>query len=76
MSKLTESLALELIGLPVKDRAALAKRLLDSLDEEKDDSSEALWYAEAQQRLDECHLGGARLRDVQEVIREAHDRYR
>src|SRR5207244_16396 len=52
MTKLTESLALELIGLPIKERAALAKKLLESLDAERDPEVEELWAAEVNRRIE------------------------
>ncbi len=42
-----------LLGLPPKERARLAERLISSFDQESDFDAEKLWLEEAERRLDE-----------------------
>jgi putative addiction module component (TIGR02574 family) len=65
MSIPLERLEAEALELPTRDRAALAHRLIASLDEGVDDDPtevELAWEAEIQRRLDEYRRG-----DVQTV---------
>jgi len=39
--------------LPLRDRVQLAQRLVSTLDEEVETDTEALWFAEAERRLEE-----------------------
>ena len=54
------------LSLPREERARLAKRLLDSLDEEQDFEQE--WSNEIEQRLAAYQRGDAQARDVSEVL--------
>jgi len=47
------------LSLNVKDRAALAERLLASLDGSDEEEAEDLWAQEAQRRLEEYRAGRA-----------------
>ena len=51
----------EALKLPRDERAAVANRLIASLDEPGDDGVEAAWLAEAERRLEEVERGGASL---------------
>jgi hypothetical protein len=45
------------LSLDVRDRAALAERLLNSLEELSEEAAERLWAEEAQRRLEEFRAG-------------------
>ncbi len=47
----------ELLNLPPAERAELAARLLDSLDETTDDDADAAWGEEIRKRLDDVAAG-------------------
>ena len=51
MTKHTEQIEAEILELPVNQRAALAQRLLASLDDIDDQENDRLWLDEAQRRL-------------------------
>jgi putative addiction module component (TIGR02574 family) len=61
----------EIRRLPLKDRAALAKWIVDSLDELSESEIEALWAEEAERRLDELDQGLVAEVPAEEVIRRA-----
>lgn len=48
------------LSLDVRDRAALAERLLASLEELSEQETERLWAEEAQRRLEEYRAGRAK----------------
>jgi putative addiction module component (TIGR02574 family) len=50
----------EALGLPDHDRAALAARLIESLDPDADDDAPAAWGDEVRRRLDELDRGEVR----------------
>ena len=52
-----EELESEINKLPVKERAALAKWIVQSLDDLPEAEIEALWAEEAERRLDELEQG-------------------
>ncbi|MBI3129341.1 MAG: addiction module protein [Candidatus Tectomicrobia bacterium] len=62
----------EAMGLPAGDRARLAVRLLDSLEEaaESPEEIEKLWLAEAERRFQELREGVAQGIPAQEVFAE------
>jgi putative addiction module component (TIGR02574 family) len=47
----------EMLKLPAEARAALAAKLIDSLDSELDEDAEARWAAEIERRLAEVDAG-------------------
>ena len=59
------------LDLDVRDRAALAERLLASLEDLSDDEAEALWTAEAARRRDEYRAGQAGSIPAQDVHEKA-----
>lgn len=61
----------EIRKLSLKERAALAKRIVDSLDELSESEIEALWIEEAERRLDELEQGVAKEVPADEVLRRA-----
>ena len=48
------------LNLDVRDRAALAEKLLASLEELSEEEAERLWAEEAQRRLEEYRAGRAK----------------
>lgn len=59
------------LNLDVHDRAALAERLLASLEELSEDEADRLWAEEAQRRLEEYRAGRARVVQADEVHAKA-----
>ena len=66
-----EQLEAEILKLSLKERAALAKRIVQSLDELSESEIEALWVEEAERRLDELEQGLATEIPAEEVLRRA-----
>lgn len=66
-----EELEAEIKKLPLGDRAALAKQLVESLDELSESEVETLWAKEAEHRLDELELGLVTEIPAEEVMRRA-----
>lgn len=61
MSKDAAKLLEEALELPKPARAALASSLLDSLDEEVDENSEAAWAAEISRRIQKVETGAVEM---------------
>jgi putative addiction module component (TIGR02574 family) len=61
----------EIKKLGLQDRAALAKWIVDSLDELSEAEIEALWVEEAEHRLDELEQGSTTEMPAQDVLRRA-----
>jgi hypothetical protein len=61
----------EIKKLNLKDRAALAKWIVESLDELSEAEVEALWVEEAERRLDEMERGQVIEMPAEEVLRRA-----
>ena len=59
------------LSLEVHDRAALAERLLASLEELSEEEAERLWAEEAQRRLEEYRAGRAKAVRAEEVHEKA-----
>lgn len=66
-----EELETEIKQLTLKDRAALAKWLVESLDDLSETEIEALWVEEAEHRLDEMEQGLVNEIPAHEVLRRA-----
>jgi hypothetical protein len=66
-----EELETQIKQLTLKDRAALAKWIVESLDELSESEIEALWVEEAERRLDEMEQGLVTEVPAQEVLRRA-----
>ena len=49
------------MSLDVRDRAVLAEKLLDSLDELSEAEADRLWAEESQRRLDQYRAGQAKV---------------
>jgi putative addiction module component (TIGR02574 family) len=65
-----------LLGLPPKERARLAERLISSLDQESDPDAEQLWLEEAERRLDEIESGSTKAVSTDDVEREVRSTLR
>ncbi len=76
MAKRKDELEVELLGLPIEDRADLARRLIESLEEPAVGDFEAEWIEEAERRYAAYRKGLATGRPGQEVFREAKARLR
>ena len=63
----------DLLTLPPKSRASLARTLIQSLDESADDQAESLWLEEIVRRDAEIRSGTADLKPADQVLREARD---
>ena len=70
MSDLAEVLR-NALSLDVHDRAALAERLLASLEELNEEEAERLWAEESQRRLEEYRAGRAKAVPAEEVHEKA-----
>lgn len=66
-----DELVAEVKKLSLEDRAALAKRIVESLDDLSDSEIEALWVREAEHRLDELEQGRVTEIPAEEVLRRA-----
>ena len=64
------------LSLDVQDRAALAQRLLASLEELSEEEAERLWAEEAQRRLGEYRGGRAKAVPAEEVAKKAESLFR
>lgn len=61
----------QIMKLDLNDRAALAKRIVNSLDELSEAEIEALWIDEGERRLDELEQGMTTGVPAAEAIRRA-----
>jgi len=57
--------------LPLRDRVRLAQQLASSLDDEVETGVEALWFAEAERRLEELRAGRVEGVDSDEAFQNA-----
>jgi putative addiction module component (TIGR02574 family) len=64
------------LSLKLDDRAALAERLLASLDDLGEEEADRVWAQEAQRRLEEYHAGRAGVVDAQDVPPKAERLFR
>ena len=70
MANLAEVLG-NALSLEVRDRAALAEKLLASLEELTEEEANCLWAEEAQRRLEEYRAGRAQAVQADEVHAKA-----
>lgn len=64
------------LSLEVRDRAALAERLLASLEELTEEETNRLWAEETQRRLEEYRAGRAQAVQAEEVHAKAERLFR
>jgi putative addiction module component (TIGR02574 family) len=74
MSPRLKELEQEALTLPVSERAALAERLISSLDETDEAENERLWVAEAAGRYEAYKQGKIPARSAEEALRDARAR--
>ncbi|MBI5386614.1 MAG: addiction module protein [Verrucomicrobia bacterium] len=73
MSTTTEQVFIEALSLPGKARAALAQKLLVSLEDDEENAEiEAAWKKEAVDRCRAFDEGKLSERDANEVMRDAY----
>jgi len=76
MARDTSELREELDKLSPKQKAELARTLIDSLDEDLDEDVEQIWIDEAARRFDAYRRGEMSSRPVAEVFARARARLR
>ena len=64
----------QVIGLPHRERARIALKLIESLDPGKDEDVSDLWLQEAENRLVAYDVGKTDARDFDEVLDEVERR--
>lgn len=78
MSISPQQIEADALGLPANERARLARRLIESLDEEIEDPTEVerAWETEIQRRLDEYRAAKIQTTPAADVFSEARRRLR
>jgi putative addiction module component (TIGR02574 family) len=71
MSFNLDKLTADAMKLPIRERVQLAQRLVETLDDEVEPDTEALWFAEAERRLEELRSGNVEGIDADEAFRSA-----
>jgi putative addiction module component (TIGR02574 family) len=69
-----EAVSAAALSLPAQDRAALAERLLDSLDDREQKEIDAAWAEEAEHRLQAYDRGELKAIPEEEVFRSLANR--
>jgi putative addiction module component (TIGR02574 family) len=59
--------------LPLRDRVQLAQRLVSTLGDEVEGDTEALWFAEAERRLETFRSGKVQGVSAENSFRNAHE---
>lgn len=75
MSVQYDSLVQQVLALPSKDRASLAKTVIDSLHEDSPEEIRAAWLEEIDLRLAAIDRGEAKFYPVDEVIDKLRRKY-
>jgi putative addiction module component (TIGR02574 family) len=73
MSTDLDQLTAEALKLPLRDRVQLAQRLVSTIDDEVETDTEALWFAEAERRLEELRSGKVQGIDSKDAFRTARE---
>ncbi len=73
MSSNLDQLTADALKLPLRDRVQLAQRLVQTLEEEVEENTEAFWFAEAERRLEELRSGKVQGIDSDEAFRTARE---
>ena len=76
MGKTFSEIESEAMALPVKERAALARDLIESLDVNLSEECEQAWAGEAERRYDAYHKGEIGSRLAENVIAELKNQYK
>lgn len=74
MSTRFHDLEMQARALPIKEKAALARLLIEELDTSVDVDAEQLWIDEAQRRYDAYQRGELEARPGDEVMARARNR--
>lgn len=75
MSRKPEDIIADALRLPIKERAELASRLLDSLDELSEQENDQLWAEEAERRYAEFKAGKIEAVPADEVFARLRARH-
>lgn len=70
----SDTLLAEALKLPQDERARLALRLAESLDDSADASSEEAWAREVSRRIERLREGTARVVSADQALADAHAR--
>jgi putative addiction module component (TIGR02574 family) len=73
MSSNLDQLTADVMKLSLRDRVQLAQRLVFTLDAEVEGGTEALWFAEAERRLEELRSGKVQGISAEDSIRNARE---
>lgn len=73
MSTTLDQLTADAMKLSLRDRVQLAQRLVSTLDDEVETDTEALWFAEAERRLEEFRSGTVQGIDSEDAFRNARE---
>jgi putative addiction module component (TIGR02574 family) len=73
MSTNLDQLTADAMKLSLRDRVQLARRLVSTIDDEVEADTEALWFAEAERRLEELHSGKVQGIDSEEAFSTARE---
>ena len=73
MSSNLDQLTADAMKLPLRDRVQLAQRLVSTLEDEIETDTEALWFAEAERRLEELRSGKVEGVNADEAFRTARE---
>lgn len=73
MSSNLDQLTADAMKLPLRDRVQLAQRLVETLDGEVESGGEALWFAEAERRLEELRSGNVEGINSDDAFRTARE---
>jgi putative addiction module component (TIGR02574 family) len=74
MSTNFQELEKQISALPVKEKAALARKLIEDLDETVDPNAEELWAVEAERRLESYLKGELEAVPMDDVIMRVRSR--
>jgi putative addiction module component (TIGR02574 family) len=73
MSTNLDRLTADAMKLSLRDRVQLAQRLVSTIDDEVEADTEALWFAEAERRLEELRSGRVQGIDSEDAFRTARE---
>ena len=69
MQRNLQTLSGEVMALPPAQRASLAHKIIESLDEGVDENAEAEWFKVIDRRIDEIECGRVKCRPVSDVVK-------
>ena len=73
MSINLDQLTADAMKLPLRDRVQLAQRLVLTIDDEIENDTETLWFAEAERRLAELRSGKVKGIESEDAFRTARE---